>query len=419
MALLAISVRRNPGWLVGVLFGGHQRKSTNVDAIDSFISELVENKTLKWKVLNNKNRVPQRKGGVTASQVVPAAAPMVPARRSPFRLTQIFDDLTSNPLVVNIEPLEQTHIDNLVETAIKEGNEKDVHLLFDQMLEYQRVPSQQVLAMLCEYFATETDRKRLEDLIDLCSVVLPEETTKSKDFLHYKALLQWKMGNSLKALENFKEALQDCSEESKQDINRLLQEVVDETIGKKSEAVLLAVIELGEYSMFTLKDEFLLCYIWEGAFRSQWFSDQEAARELFDKHAPLRVAMARRLAKLCFSYMQEFNAEPVYRLMELFLKHKMLPQCQQILVRLFEYQYWRRDLRACSEIIQNSIDLDIPLPDIYNRKLLNLLLGRNTGPRLQYTPTAGTVASTSSSSPSAPGAPGDPKRKAKSYELKF
>lgn len=399
-----------PGWLVGFLFGGHQRKSTNVDAIDSFISELVENKTLKWKVLNNKNRAPLKKAA-GAPQAVPA---VIPSRRSPFRLTQIFDDLTSNPLVVNIEPLEQTHIDNLVETAIMEGNEKDVHLLFDQMLEYQRVPSRQVLTMLCEYFATETDRKRLEDLVDLCRTVLPEQTAKNKDFLHYKALLQWKMGNSLKALENFKEALQDCSAEPKQDINRLLQAVVNETIGKKSEAVLLAVIELGEYTMFTLKDEFLLCYVWEGAFRSQWFSDQEAARALFDKYPALRVAVARRLAKLCFSYMQEFNAEPVYRLMELFLKHKMLPQCQQILVRLFEYQYWRRDLRACSEIMQNSIDLDIPLPDIYNRKLLDLLLGRTIGPRLQHTPAAGTVTSTSSSS-SAP----DPKRKAKSYELKF
>ncbi|XP_039431567.1 uncharacterized protein LOC120414445 [Culex pipiens pallens] len=418
MALLALSVRHPPVALrpfaLAILFG-QQRKSTNVDAIDSFISELVENKTLKWKVLNNKNRAPPRKN----EAVVVAPSPVgVPSRRSPFRLTQIFDDLTSNPLVVNIEPLEQTHIDNLVETAIQEGNEKDVHLLFDQMLEYRRVPSRQVLKMMCEYFAGETDRKRLEQLVGLCRIVLPEQTALSKDYLHYKALLQWKMGNSLKALENFKEALQDCPAVTKQDINRLLQGIVDETIGKKSEAVLLAVIELGEFCMFQLKDEFLLCYVWEGSFRSQWFSDQEAARALFDKHAGLRVAIARRLGKLCFTYMQEFNAEPVYRLMELFLKHKMLPQCQQVLVRLFEYQYWRRDLRACSEIMQNSIDLDITLPDIYNRKLLDLLLGRTTaGPRLQHSP-VGAVSSSSSAAASG-AAPPDPKRKAKSYELKF
>uniref|UniRef100_A0A1Q3FHV3 Uncharacterized protein n=1 Tax=Culex tarsalis TaxID=7177 RepID=A0A1Q3FHV3_CULTA len=412
MALLALTVRHPVAlrpFTVALLFGGQQRKSTNVDAIDSFISELVENKTLKWKVLNNKNRVPLRKSG---SPQVAVAPPVVPSRRSPFRLTQIFDDLTSNPLVVNIEPLEQTHIDNLVESAIQEGNGMDVHLLFDQMLEYRRVPSRQVLTALCEYFATETDRKRLEELVELCHVVLPEQTAQSKNFLHYMALLHWKMGNSLKALENFKAALQDCPNETKQDINRLLQSVVDETIGKKSEAVLLAVIELGEFCMFQLKDEFLLCYVWEGSFRSQWFSDQEAARALFDKHAGLRVAISRRLGKLCFTYMQEFNAEPVYRLMELFLKHKMLPQCQQILVRLFEYQYWRRDLRACSEIMQNSIDLDIPLPEIYNRKLLDLLLGRTkAGPRLQHNP-AGSATAAGAAAP-------DPKRKAKSYELKF
>lgn len=411
MALLALTVRHQAALrAASVPFpSGWLFKSTNVDAIDSFISELVENKTLKWKVLNNKNRVPLRKSA--APQAPQPLTAIVTPSRSPFRLTQIFDDLTSNPLVVNIEPLEQTHIDNLVETAIVEGNGKDVQLLFEQMLEYRRVPSQQVLRMMCEYFATETERKRLEELVELCRTVIPKETAKNRDFLHYKALLQWKTGNSLNSLQSFKEALQGSCTETKQDINRLLKAIVDETIGKKSEAVLLAVIELGEFCMFQLKDEFLLCYVWEGSFRSQWFSDQEAAKMLFDKHSSLRVAIARRLAKLCFTYMQEFNAEPVYRLMELFLKHKMLPQCQQILVRLFEYQYWRRDLRACSEIMQNSIDLDIPLPDIYNRKLLDLLLGRTAAaPRLQHPP--GTTTGTAAGAP-------DPKRKAKSYELKF
>ncbi|XP_053689325.1 uncharacterized protein LOC128738313 [Sabethes cyaneus] len=359
-------------WLLNLLTN---RKSTSVDAIDSYINELIDNKTLKWKVLNNNNvtSVPKL-ASITAK-------PELANTTSSFKLTQIFDDLTSNPIVINIGQLEQQHVDNLVETALREGNQKDVYLLFEQMDQYQKLPSRNVLDMLLESFAKNVDRLRLVRLMELCRKSDAEFVSSSSSLLHYKALLQWKSGSSLNALNNFKDALRDCTCDSSKDvINRMLKEIVDETIGKKSEAVLLAVIEMGEFCMLQLKDDGILCYSWEKSFRSQWYSDQEAAKKIFDKHNDLRQGIARRLNKICFTYLQEYCVEQVYQLMELFLKYNMLLQCRLILIRLFEYQYWRRDLRACSEIIQNSINLDIPLPEIYNRKLLNLLLSGN-GPR--------------------------------------
>lgn len=38
---------------------------------------------------------------------------------------------------------------------------------------------------------------------------------------------------------------------------------------------------------------------------------------------------------------------------------------------------WRKNLRGCSEIMQNAIDLNIALPEMCNRQLLELLLGRS------------------------------------------
>ncbi|XP_055537930.1 uncharacterized protein LOC129725773 [Wyeomyia smithii] len=401
MALLAYNSRQIayrglslPNAWVLYLLTGH-RKSTNVDAIDSFISELVENKTLKWKVLSHNKKVTKTNGTVASELAVPASG------NSSFKLTQIFDDLTSNPIVINIDLLEQQHVDNLVETAIKEGNQKDVHLLFEQMDQYRKLPSKTVLNMLLENFAKNVDRLRLVRLMELCRRVDADFVSTNGDLLHYKALLQWKSGSSLNALNSFKDALRSCtSNATKEVINRMLKEIVDETIGKKSEAVLLAVIEMGEFCMLQLHDEYLLCYSWEKSFRSQWYSDQEVAKTIFNKHNDLRLAIAKRLSKICFIYLQEYCIEQVYQLMELFLKHNMLIQCRLILIRLFEYQYWRRDLRACSEIIQNSIDLNIPLPEVYNRKLLDLLFN-GTGYQ-QSSPTVnGTV------------------QKAKNYEFKF
>uniref|UniRef100_A0A0P6IVE1 Uncharacterized protein n=2 Tax=Aedes aegypti TaxID=7159 RepID=A0A0P6IVE1_AEDAE len=383
-------------WLLNLLTG--HRKSTNVDAIDSFISELMENKALKWKVLNHKQKtVPLVKSddGLASINV---------QKRAPFRLTQIFDDLTSNPIVINIEPLEQTHIDNLIETAIREENERDVQLLFEQMIDYKKLPSGKVLNMLLAHFADASNREQLDKLEKLCGEVDPKFVTDNCSLLHYKAVTLWRNGNSFNSLEMFKKALAECTSESKAVIDRLLVKIVDETIGKKSEAVLLAVIEMGEFCLNELKDEFLIGYVWERSFLSQWFSDQEAARKLFDKHERLRLEIAKRVNNLCFSCMQEFNTEPLYRLTELFLKHNMSTQCRPILISLFEYEYWRRNLRACSEIMQNSIDLDIPLPEACNQKLLDLLLGR---PGSLAKPAAESAAKRKQ------------KLQAKKYELKF
>ncbi|XP_058459896.1 uncharacterized protein LOC131435740 [Malaya genurostris] len=383
-------------WFINMVAG--HGKSTNVDAIDSFISELMENKSLKWKVINDS------KQQLLPRKAVEATEPVVSIpRKSQFRLTQIYDDLTSNPIVINIDQLEQYHIDNLVETAIKERNKKDVNLLFDQMNQYRKIPSKEVLCMLLEYLANDTDRVRLQLLMALCREVIPDFVTNSSNLLHYNGLLLWKNGSSLQSLNCFKESLRVCDSDTKLIINRMLIDVVDETIGKKSEAVLLAVIEVGEFCLQDLNDEFLLCYSWEKSFRSQWFSDQEVAKKLFDKHKKLRDAVAKRLPKICFICLQEFKTEQVYQLMELFLKHEMMPQCRQVLIRLFEYQYYRRDLRACSEIIRNSIELDIPLPDVCNRKLLNLLLG----PAYHKSPTQTSVPKQKD------------KLKVKNYELKF
>ncbi|KXJ78734.1 hypothetical protein RP20_CCG003578 [Aedes albopictus] len=383
-------------WLLNLLVG--HRKSTNVDAIDSFISELMEGKALKWKVLSNKHKStpPLVKGGDGMRPAVQS--------RAPFRLTQIFDDLTSNPIVINIEPLEQTHIDNLIETAIREENAKDVQLLFEQMVDYGKLPSEKILNMLLEHFSNSSDRERLEKLVELCTRVDPKFVTDNSSLFHYKAVSLWSSGNSLNSLDMFKKALIESTSESKIVVNRLLVKIVDETIGKKSEAVLLAVIELGEFCLTELNDDFLIGYVWERSFLSQWFSDQEAAKALFDKHERLRLAIAKRVSSMCFNCMQDFNTEPLYRLMELFLKHQMSTQCRLILISLFEYEYWRQNLRACSEIMQNSIDLDIPLPETYNQKLLDLLLGRSI---LQHKPTTDSVAKRKQ------------KLQAKKYQLKF
>uniref|UniRef100_A0A2M4ASI0 Uncharacterized protein n=1 Tax=Anopheles triannulatus TaxID=58253 RepID=A0A2M4ASI0_9DIPT len=362
------------------LVGCHHRSNSNISAIDSFISDLVDNKKLKWKVLNSRHRNGQAK----AAEELPKEStldrdPATVLPRTSFNLSGLFTELTQNPLVVNISSMDIPQVDHLIETALAEQNEGDVRLLLQQIVQYRKIPSSAVVDKVLRHVAGLADTDRLAGLIELFtsrSVGKDTVATPVQRFDHYKAWCLWKTGNTLKSLESFREIAKHSRPEDRFLVDQILRELIDETIGKKSEAVLLAVMGLCEYCLTELRHEFPICYVWEKSFHSTWHSDQEAARTLFDRHDALRVAISKRVSNLCYKLLYDNNVEKVYQLMEHFLKHDMKPECTHILIRLFDYQYWRKNLRGCSEIMQNAVDLDIALPELYNRRLLELLLGR-------------------------------------------
>uniref|UniRef100_A0A182RX14 Pentacotripeptide-repeat region of PRORP domain-containing protein n=1 Tax=Anopheles funestus TaxID=62324 RepID=A0A182RX14_ANOFN len=368
-------------WLLSWLVS-YQRKSTNISAVDSFISELMENKKLKWKVLNSRHRNGKTKSASQIADYELATNGHIPTNTilsSSFRLSELYNELTNNPLVVNISQMKVSQVDHLLGTALNEQNAEDVKLLLAQVLEYEKLPSLPVLNAALKYLSHQTQMETIEQLAALYSQLHPDQKrTAIGRFEHYKALCQWKLGNTLKSLEAFRAIMADCNEEQLLTVDHILLEMIDETIGRKSEAVLLAVIHLSEYCLIELHHDFPICYVWEKSFLSAWHSDQEAAKTLFDRHGALREAVSHRTINLCYKLLYDNNVEKVYQLIELFLKHDMKAECKSMLIRLFEYQYWRKNLRGCSEIMQNAIDLNISLPEMCNRHLLELLLGRTT-----------------------------------------
>uniref|UniRef100_A0A182SS82 Uncharacterized protein n=1 Tax=Anopheles maculatus TaxID=74869 RepID=A0A182SS82_9DIPT len=273
-----------------------QRKSTNISAVDSFISELMENKKLKWKVLNSRHRNGKSKTPTQIEQAELSAtvvrSPTETLLRSSFRLGELYKELTSNPLLVNISQLEVSQVDHLLETALKEENAEDVSRLLSQILEFQKLPSTPVLNAALKHLSHQKQLETIEQLAELYTQLHPQQTgTAIGRFEHFKALCQWKLGNSLKSLEAFRTIMASCNEEQLLIIDHILLEMIDETIGRKSEAVLLAVISLCEFCLTELRHDFPLCYVWEKSFLSAWHSDQEAAKTLFDRHAALRRAV--------------------------------------------------------------------------------------------------------------------------------
>jgi len=122
-----------------------------------------------------------------------------------------------------------------------------------------------------------------------------------------------------------------------------------------------------------------LGYIWKLAFTSTWFSDQNLSLSIFHDYKDLREVIAKGSLRFCREFLKNNNTEPVYRLIELFLKYNQKEACENCLNLLFNYHYYHQDIRACREIINFLKTLDIPITTTYNEKLLNLLLGKNIG----------------------------------------
>ncbi|XP_058066870.1 uncharacterized protein LOC131216404 [Anopheles bellator] len=388
MATLLSSVKRAPVlcdsssvWLLTWL-NNYQRKSTKINAIDSFIIELIENKTLKWKVLNSRHRDGQPKVAESSISERPLSQErnnMGSIQRTSFKIAKFYNEITQNPLALNISSMDVAQVDHLISTALAEHEHEDVNLLLEQLIQFKKLPSQTTMNKLLKYVASNGEMDKLERLTVLAvdqGAVDSVRITPIQRFEHYRALCQWKMGNTVKSLETYRHIVEKCDIDEMPVIDRILVEIIDETIDKKSEAALLSVMRLCEFCLTEHRHEFPICSLWDKSFHSIWHSDQELSKTLFDRHFAIRAVTSKRVGHLCYSLLLDNNVEKVYQLMEMFLKHDMKPECASILVRLFDYQYWRKNLRGCSEIMQNAVDLNIMLPELYNRRLLELLLGR-------------------------------------------
>lgn len=301
---VAVRSISNNLWLVG-----WQRSSSNISAIDSFISDLVDNKKLKWKVLNSRHRNGQAKAVEELPKESTLDRDPATVPRTPFNLSGLFTELTQNPLVVNISSMDVPQVDHLIETALAEQNEGDVRLLLEQIVQYRKIPSMAVVDKVLRHVAGLAESDKLAGLIELFSsrsVGMDGKATAVQKFDHYKALCLWKTGNTLKSLESFREIAKDSKPEELFLVDQILRELIDETIGKKSEAVLLAVMGLCEYCLTELRHEFPICYVWEKSFHSTWHSDQEAARTLFDRHVALRTAISKRYV-LCTTFVKQIT----------------------------------------------------------------------------------------------------------------
>ncbi|KAM8713063.1 hypothetical protein ACLKA7_013388 [Drosophila subpalustris] len=354
-----------------------QRKSSSQsDAIDCFTNELVNRKTQKWEELRDNLMKPvsedaaANKGSSNFGQNVGLMSK---------GMVNDLKQLRSPQLGLDIRSLSQPQLDNLLLATLEVKNKVDFLYLIRQCVRWQQLPCNEVLISCLKYLSGLGRMQQLDSLAETCRQTKHPFASIYSDLAPFKAIALWHNGNADVALMTLHRGYGGSlnSEEGRRMIRTAFRTIAEETLAQKSEAVLISLTEVARAIHREHKDIFVLALVWKQCFASTWFSDQKSAEELFEHYKELQQLVERRASPLCSSFLSRHNVDAVHRLIEVFLQHNQRIACSSCLSLLFNYQYMRKDLRACAEIVKSCSELEMPLSELQNEQFLSLFLDRN------------------------------------------
>ncbi|TDG44955.1 hypothetical protein AWZ03_008636 [Drosophila navojoa] len=351
-----------------------RKSSTQLDAIDCFTNELVNRKTQKWGELRESLMKPAVEeanyGGSTFGQNVGLMSKGMMSDLKALRSPQLGLDIRS---------LSQPQLDNLLLATLEIKNKLDFLYLIRQCVRWQQLPCNEVFISCLKYLSSLGRMQQLESLAETCRQLNHPFATIYSDLAPFKAIALWHNGNSDVALMTLHRGYGGSlnTEEGRRMIRVAFRTIVEETLAQKSEAVLVSLMEVARAIHHEHKDIFVVACVWKQCFASDWFSDQKSAGELFEHYKELQQLVDRRASPLCSSFLSRHNIDAVHRLIEVFLQHNQRSACANCLSLLFNYQYLRKDLRACAEIVKSCSELEMPLNELQNEQFLSLFLDQS------------------------------------------
>lgn len=141
----------------------------------------------------------------------------------------------------------------------------------------------------------------------------------------------------LKSISIFEEVYHD-NPFLRRKIRLILRYLILEAVSNRSEAVLVNLITFTERLAKAYKDYYVMACLWQACFLSEWFSDQQVAFDLLEKNYVLCKTIQAHIPHVVNISLKHHKTEPVYRLLEVLLKHEMKLQSSIVLVVLFDYR---------------------------------------------------------------------------------
>lgn len=188
-------------------------------------------------------------------------------------------------------------------------------------------------------------------------------------------------------------------------ILRNYRKIISVAVENCDEHVVEHIVSNAEYINSKYQDPILIIFVWSDCFFSELFRNQRKAEDLFTAYDAIPKAVTKQISAIALQLICTHNIDAIHRLIEVLLKkddaHKI--EVNVLLLRLFDYhcEYcviltrfkgkisilnflslsdWRHDLKACSEVMNTCLQLQMPISNVQNQKLLNLLLKNKPTP---------------------------------------
>lgn len=286
--------------------GGVLRKSTHVDPIDCFTNELVERKSKKWdefrgnfmkKSESESLNVPKTKKVVNNDVVVPTPSCSFSQNIGLMSKAVItdFNSLRSPELGLDIRSLSKAQLDNLLTSTLEIKNKVDFLYLVRQCIRWQKLPSDEVLISCLKYLSSLSRTQQIESFAEICRKLNHPLSQMYCDLAPFKAMAQWRSGGADMALSTLFQGYEySSSNEGKRMIRAAFRTIAEETLAKKSEAVLVYLMEVARSIYDKHRDIFVVACIWKQCFQSEWFCDQKTAADLLLHYEELQQLVAKR-----------------------------------------------------------------------------------------------------------------------------
>lgn len=269
----------------------HKSTTDESDAITEFTDELLSKRQLRWEIIQQKQN-----NGSTSRHI--SKLKDVAIFIDSIRRTTVKSVSEVMFLSVDFEKLDENHIDHLVMTACRDKNNEFIEKFVDQCVDGNKVIGENSVLTMCEYFSALSDNRTLMKLIDLCKSNNQLVYDQNCEFKHFIARNLWQKGNSDGALTLLDEAFEQANTTVRTSIRSIFRFIVDDTVDKKSEAVLVRLIRSAVHLQERLNEPTILLYIWKNCFLSSWFSDQLIADQLFNDYSEIRINAAKRCVYL-------------------------------------------------------------------------------------------------------------------------
>lgn len=268
-------------------------------------------------------------------------------------------------------------------------NENEIELLdtikkyLQKYIKREDVPAKppiKLLDSLAYYFIHRNDLEGLQLIISVHKLDYAE-FVKQGEYTHY--LIDYHSRNN--QLDKSFEIINDYYSRHKQihylmkfSIRALIKNVVD----NRSEAVLVNLLNHVKIFSTLTKDYYPLLILWKTLFTSEWYTDQTEAKYLFLNYPTLQLYVSIICVNFALELLSKKNVQAVESLLEYFLRlknesgeeNKYEKQCMLLLRALFDYQCVTHNLRACTEIVKTSFELNLPLSEDQKVQFFNVLL---------------------------------------------